>query len=165
MKRTFMAVILTLMAGNASAQELQATFSDWSVFTMSEANKKTCYIASSPQKEQGNYKKRGEPYLLVTHRSRNVDEVSTSSGYPYKNNSDVALKIDDGRSYALFTTPEVPEIAWARDSETDGKLVRGMKRGSKLSVKGTSRLKSYSQDTYSLSGFTKAFEKMKSLCN
>ncbi len=39
-----------------------------------------------------------------------------------------------------------------------------MKRGSRMMVKGTSQLGTYSIDTYSLSGSTAAYNKMKGLC-
>jgi invasion protein IalB len=146
------------------AQQLDNIYNDWSVFTLQQRGEKICYIASAPIRKSGNYRKRGEPYLLVTHRSKKVDEVSTSSGYPYAKNSKVKVLLDGTKNYALFTSAEVPEVAWARDTTQDKTIVDNMKKGSVLTVRGTSRIGTYSEDRYSLMGFTKAHQRMKALC-
>lgn len=158
----FFSIILYLPT--ASAQQLEETYNDWSVFAMQNKGEKMCYVASTPNKKSGNYNKRGEPYLIVTHRSKTVDEVSASSGYPYKQNSNVDIKVDKKHDFKLFTTLEVPEVAWAKDSEEDTKIVNAMKKGLDMTVKGNSRLGSYSLDTYSLRGFSRAYQHMKKSC-
>jgi hypothetical protein len=157
-------VSVLFFANNASAQQLEKTYNDWSIFTLQSKGEKMCYIASTPKKKSGNYKKRGEPYLIVTHRSKTVDEVSASSGYPYKKGSTVSLIFDKKDKYNLFTTLEVPDVAWARDSDEDAKIVANMKRGLELVISGKSRLKTSSKDTYSLRGFTLAYRHMKKAC-
>ncbi len=148
----------------ASAQQLEKAYNDWSVFSLQNKGEKMCYIASTPKKKTGNYKQRGEPYLLVTHRSKTVDEVSVSAGYPYKDGSSVSLAIDKKDKFNLFTTIEVPEVAWAKDSAEDEKIVTAIKKGKELVAKGESKLGSKSSDTYSLNGFSRAYKHMKSLC-
>ena len=151
---------LAMASMGASAQELQSTHQYWNVFTIKQDGSKVCYMASSPIDKKGNYKRRSAPYLLVTVNKQDNDEVSTSSGYPYKTGSHVAATID-GKKYRMFTKGE---LAWASDSATDKAMVGAMKRGSKITIKGNSRLGTYSADTYSLSGFTAAHKKMRSLC-
>lgn len=153
--------ILTLAGTSAaSAQEFVSTHGDWSVFTISKGGSTVCYIASAPVQSTGNYSRRGEPYLLITHRSAPVDEVSTSSGYPYKDGTKVRVDID-GNKFELFTKEE---LAWAYDTDQDRKMVEAMKRGTRMTVRGTSPRDTYSIDTYSLRGVTAAYNKMKSLC-
>lgn len=147
-------------SGAAHAQQLDSVHKDWNVFTITQQGKKVCYIASAPKDKKGNYNKRGEPYVLVTHLNGKADEASTSSGYPYKSGSEVAFTVD-GKGYKLFTKGE---LAWAYDSGQDKQIVSAMKAGSKLNVKGTSTKGTYSQDSYSLSGFTAAYNRMKALC-
>jgi invasion protein IalB len=159
-------ILLAQMAGYAvlaqpaAAQQFQSTHGNWSVFTYNEGGKRTCYIASAPTAKTGNYNQRGEPYLLVTHRSANADEISLSSGYPYKEKSEVAVTID-GKAFKLFTKQN---LAWAYDVKQDSDMVASMKRGNRLQVRGTSQRGTFSDDTYSLSGFTAAYNKMKALC-
>jgi hypothetical protein len=118
-------------------------------------------MASAPVKNTGNFSKRGDPYALVTSRDASTDEFSTSSGYPYKDGTKVRLEIDGSR-YELFTKDE---LAWAYDSDQDNRIVTELKKGNRMTVRGTSPKDTYSLDTYSLRGATAAYNKMKSLCN
>ena len=56
------------------------------------------------------------------------------------------------------------ETAWFKTDQYDKKAINRMKKGHKLVVKGTSQKGTYSVDTYSLSGFTKAYNRINSLC-
>lgn len=153
-------LLILTSTGTAQAQEFVATFGNWSVFTITQNTEKVCYIASAPVKEAGNYSKRGKPYALVTHRTATIDEVSVSSGYPYQADSKVKVEVDSKKS-EFFTKGE---IAWAYDQKQDADVVSAMKRGNRMTVRGTSPRGTYSIDTYSLKGITAAYNKMKSLC-
>lgn len=157
----FITAILMVAASGAQAQEFVSTHGDWTVFTINKGGSKVCYMASAPVKSSGNFTSRGEPYALVTSRSASVDEFSTHSGYPYKTGTKVRVEID-GAKYELFTKEE---LAWAYDTEQDSRMVDALKRGNRLTVRGTSPKDTYSLDTYSLRGATAAYNKMKSSCN
>ncbi len=149
-------LVALCFASPAMAQKLVANYKDWSVFS----HNKLCYIGSSPIANKGNFSRRSDPYVLVTHRSKSVDEVSTSSGYPYKDGVEVTATID-GKKYKMFTQGE---IAWAYDEKQDRKMVAAMKKGKRMNIRGTSQKDTWSEDTYSLFGFSAAYKKMKSLC-
>lgn len=155
------AAVFLLSASAAQAQEFVGTYGEWSVFTLKRGGNTICYVASAPVKNTGNFSRRSDPYFLVTHRSAAVDEASTSSGYPYKNKSTVTVNVD-GKTWKFFTEGE---LAWAKDTDADRAVVAAMKKGSRMTVKGTSTKGTYSLDTYSLKGITAAYNKMKSLCN
>ena len=164
MRRFFLMMVPAMMVVfggfTASAQSLDSVHRDWSVFTIQQNGKKVCYMASTPKNKTGNYSRRDEPYLLVTHISNSVDEVSTSSGYPYGRGTEAKAEID-GKEYNMFTKGE---LAWAYDSKQDTEMVSAMKRGSEIKIRGTSSKGTYSLDTYSLMGFTKAYGRVKALC-
>lgn len=130
------------------------------MFQAEKSGQVLCYIGSLPVKKEGNYSKRGDAYLLVTHKGGNQDEVSVSSGYPYKENQAVKLQIGQ-RSFDLFSKGE---LAWAYNAGMDKAMVKEMIRGNKLVVRGTSWKGTTSKDTYSLKGFTDAHRRMKQLC-
>lgn len=144
----------------ANAQQLQQTSGDWRVFTHGDGKARQCYIASVPVKKTGNYSARSEPFVMVTNRGVAGDEVSVSSGYPYKEGGQVSLTIDS-RRYDLFTKGD---RGWAYDAAQDKNLVAAMMKGSQMELKGTSQRGTFSADSYSLSGFTGAMQKMKALC-
>lgn len=146
--------------GEAAAQKLHATYKDWKVFTHKKSGENFCYIASVPVKKAGNYSRRSEPFAMVTYRKNVADEFSVSSGYPYKKGSYVKVEID-GKPFQLFVDGE---RAWAFDEEQDKKMAEAIKKGNKMTVRGTSKKGTYSVDTYSLSGTSKAISKMRGLC-
>jgi len=67
----------------------------------------------------------------------------------------------DGQDFDLFTDGD---SAWARDAETDRKLVQAMVRGNSMVVRGTSSRGTLTVDTYSLSGFTAARNAINKAC-
>lgn len=158
-------LIVTIFPTISYAEKVESNFDDWNVYSVMQDGEKICYLTSYPKKKTGNYKKRGNPYFLVTYRGNGISEVSVYSGYPYKSKSMVELDIDDKHKHELFTSQETPKMAWAKDAEEDKTIILEMKKGIKLQAKAYSRLNSYSLDSYSLRGFTKAFDKMKELCS
>ncbi len=158
---TIITLACLVTAAPAAAQELVASSGDWRVFTIKQDGKTLCYIASLPINKSGNYTKRGEPYLIVTRLASGIDEVSVSSGYNYKRNSDVTLDFGNKKTFKLFTRVE---LAWAYDQAADKAIINTMIAGDKVTVRGTSWKGTYSSDLYSLKGFTAAHKKMKSVC-
>lgn len=120
-------------------------------------------MASTPKKDEGNYKVRGEIYAVVTHRpaDKSYNVVNFVAGYTYKNNSNVVVKIGTTTFNNLFTNGD---NAWAPDNATDKKLVEAMKRGQRMIVEGTSSRGTKTKDTYSLAGFSGAYRAISSKC-
>ncbi len=152
-----------VVAGDAEAQKALSKSGAWSAFTYKESGNLTCYMYSQPTKKEGNYKKRGDPHAMVTRRrgSGVVEEVSITSGYPYKDKTPIKVKID-GRGFKFGIVQE--EHAWADDASEDKKVVKAMIKGDKLTVRGTSRKGTYSLDSYSLKGFNKTHKAIKKAC-
>ena len=162
-------LVLTLgiFAGPVFAQsdpKVIGEYRAWAALTLKEGGSNVCYMSSSPEKWTSEPKnvRRGDIYILVTHKQgRSVqDEVSIYTGYTYKKDSEVTLAID-GQDFDLFTDGD---SAWARDAETDRKLVQAMVRGNKMVVRGTSSRGTLTIDTYSLSGFTAARNAINKAC-
>ncbi len=156
-----LAAMVCLWQQPAHAQKLDRVFKDWNVFSMRQDGQTVCYMASAPKQKSGTYKKRGEPYLLVTQRKKGVEEVSISAGYPYKAKSEVTVSVNDGESYRLFTKGE---LAWAYTADADKKMIAAMKKGSTLVASSQAESGATATDTYSLSGFTAAHARMAQLC-
>ena len=97
---------------------------------------------------------------MTNRKADNVrGEVSFEAGYTYKKNSTVKLAIGS-QTFELFTSDG---NAWARQGD-DVKLVKAMKAGSKMVVRGTSSRGTATKDTYSLLGFTKAINAINKAC-
>ncbi len=149
-------------------QKTIATFSDWTAFTDKEDGKPLCYIGSVPKKAEGTYTSRGATYVLVTIRpaEKSSGVVTVEAGYPYKADTKVNVDID-GTKYELYTRNRDNDSkgdAWAVGDEGDNALVAAMRSGKSMVIKGTSSRGTNTTDTYSLSGFTAAYNAMGQAC-
>ena len=159
------AALAWLLAGGPAfgqAIENLGEFGNWRAFAFDENGEKACYIASQPTKDEGKYTQRGKIYAMVTHRPAEKvrDEVSLAAGYTFKPESSVQVTIDSTK-FQLFPHEDT---AWAPDTAGDQKLVAAMKAGSTMVVQGTSKRGTATKDTYSLSGFTKAYTAAAKAC-
>lgn len=158
-----LASVISLPAYAGSIPEEIGEFKDWTAYSYKEGKNIVCYMASTPKKDEGNYKTRGDIYAIVTHRpaDKSYDVVNFVAGYQYKKGTNVVVKIGTTSFNNLFTNGE---SAWAPDNATDKKLVEIMKRGEKMIVEGISARGTKTKDTYSLSGFTGAYNAITKKC-
>ena len=118
-----------------------------------------CYIGSLPvNSDIPEGKKRGDVYILV-YRINNDPEtiIQINSGYPYKSGESVNVKIDK-KNYEFFVDED---NAWTNN---DKEVVYAMKKGVKLTVSGISSRGTKTVDTYTLNGFTVAYNKLTKDC-
>jgi len=121
-----------------------------------------CYIGSIPiETDLPKEKKRGDTYILVYKLVGNQDSViQVEAGYNYKLNKDIIIKIDS-TNYKFYTTEDVSDSAWTND---DAKVIFAMKKGLELSITGESSRGTITNDTYTLKGFTSAFDQLTKDC-
>ena len=146
----------------AAADKPLGTFKDWSAMSFTEEESVVCMMWSQPQKAEGDYKKRGEIFVFVTHRpkDREIGKVSFETGYTFKESSEVRVTID-GRQYTLDTDGST---AWTKDAKDDARMVKAMRAGRKMVMEGTSSRGTDTRDTYSLSGFSAAHNAINKAC-
>lgn len=158
------AVVICILVAPAFADEpkLLSTHGDWTAYSFKEGPGTVCYMASQPKKAEGAYKKRDQVFALVTHRpAENTKNVfSYIAGYSYQPGSDVELTIDD-KTWKLFTHKD---MAWAKDADTDNKIADAVRKGSKMTVKGTSARGTLTTDTFSLKGTGGAHDAIAKAC-
>ena len=136
---------------------------NWRAHSYMRDGTKVCYMHAKPAKSKGNYKRRGAPNIMVTRRqgSRTTEEVSVTSGYPYPEGKAVKVTID-GRQFNFDLTHG--EHAWVSDEAADATVVKAMIRGREMKVRGVSLKNTYSEDSYSLIGFTKIHDAIIRAC-
>ena len=121
-----------------------------------------CYIGSlatgtdlSPEKNRGDF------YILVYKNIGNPETiVQIEAGYNYKIGPDIIVTIDKGE-YVFYTTQDLPSAAWTNE---DKKVIFAMKKGLELNVSGESSRGTITNDTYTLKGFTAAYNKLAEDC-
>lgn len=156
--------ISAMAATPAQAEEPKrlGVFGEWTAYSFAENGNKVCYMASQPNKAEGNYTRRGDIFALITHRpAENTKNVfSYMTGYGYKPGSDATVKIGD-KSFTLFTQDET---AWAPDAQTDDMIADAIRRGVNMIVKGTSGRGTVTTDTFSLKGSAAAHDAISKEC-
>jgi invasion protein IalB len=156
-------VIQSTLAAPVLAQTPKpiGSYGDWQALTYEENGKPVCYVFTEPAKKEGQYTSRGQVYALVTHRpaDKKLNVFTIISGYTFKEDSDAILEIGD-QKFTLFTQES---MAWAND-EDDPKIVEALKKGTGMVVHGTSARGTETIDTYSLRGFSKAYDAIGEAC-
>lgn len=143
--------------------EILGTYDDWTSYVYTDQGGKTCYMATEPTKSVGKYKVRDDVFLFVTHHpaEKEFDIVNVMAGYTYKKGSKPSLTIDKNKAVSLISHADT---AWAKDTDTDKKLVAQMKKGATAILKGTSARGTLTTDTFSMKGFAKAYRDIQKAC-
>ncbi len=158
-----LAATIAIDATPAHAQDakLIGRFGDWEAYTRGGKADRFCYIVSKP-KEASLRSRRGDIFLLIWHRPAKdeFDVVQVDAGYSFKKETEVELKIG-GNEWSLFTRDG---NAWTYRGDDDANIVQAMRKGSRLTVKGTSSRNNPTTDSYSLKGVTAAHRAMNKAC-
>ena len=144
-----------------SSKEI-GNFSDWAAYAEGEGKNLACMAVSKPKKSEGKYSRRGDIFAIVTHvpGQNKWNEFSIVAGYNYEPNSNPDVTIGDMK-FQLFTSGS---RAWSFSPSEDEKIVKYLKNSMKMKVIGTSSRGTITNDTYSLVGFSKAYQKINEAC-
>lgn len=144
------------------------TFGDWKAYVSFDKKKKICYMVSLPQKQEGDFKKRGKVYAMVTHRPslKSYNVVSFYAGYKFPKNSKVTLTIQGGKYQKAFELFTENQTAWAFSDDDDQEITKRLtKIGESLIIEGMSAKGTKTKDTYSLKGSMQAYKAICDACD
>lgn len=155
--------LFAALAASASAEDL-GKFGDWYAFTQGEGKDKLCYMIAAPTLSLGEIEGRGGVGAMVTHQTGGKvrDQISVALGFEPHKTKYTKAKVDKGGNVLMRLVDG--DRAWIREASVDQQLVTKMKSGDNLIVTGMSSKGVATQDTYSLSGFTKAYEAINKAC-
>ena len=137
-------------------------FKDWESFVLLQDGNKTCFAQSMPIIRAPKKLKREPSRLFVSFRpAENIkNEISVTNGYDFKLKAPVTAK-SGKKSYDLFSKGR---FAWVVDNEDEKKLIKTMKKASRLMIVGNSSKGNQTTDHYSMMGFSKAYDSAKKSC-
>ncbi len=164
--RVFALALLFGLAAGAPAEAAETifigAFGEWEAFHAGDGKTKICYMASTPISDKGKYKKRGPIQFFVTHQpaAKIKHEINIVNGYDFRNKSTVTVHISRKR-FSLFTRGD---SAWAKSTKTESEMVTAMQKRSRMIVYGRSNRGTRTRDTYSLSGFSAAYDAITKEC-
>ena len=167
----FLGILALLSAPSFAASNTKPVqeFSDWRLFVDGQGAAKTCYLAAEPKSSAPANVKRGETYLVVSHRpGQGVrGEISVRIGYPFSATSVPFAKVgSDEFNFITGVKAQngADEWTWIENLKHQPRLLRAMKRGNELVFKGTSARGTLTTDSYSLRGVTAAMKALDAAC-
>ena len=150
---------------NVFSQEVKkiGKYKDWETIVFIDGKNKVCFAQSAPVL-QAPKKNQRDARLFVSFRPNDKisDEISITSGYEYNNQNSITAT--SGKSKYKFDIAQ-ENFAWISENKVEKKMIRTLKKGSRIMVTGYNKSGSQTIDHYSLLGFTKAYNSAKKNCS
>jgi hypothetical protein len=163
-KNFIILILISLFAVNANSQEVKKVgkFKDWETMVITEQTGKVCFAQSAPvlQAPKSNLR---EARMFVSFRpgEKVSNEISITGGYKFNNKNSITAT--SGKSKYKFDIAQ-EGFAWIADNKLENKMIKTMKKGSRIMITGYNQKGSQTIDHYSLLGFTKAYNAAKTSC-
>lgn len=148
-------------AGMGQATAVETTGS-WGAYVGGQGASRYCYAASQPTGRAPDTLKRDDGYIFVTNRpaEKVKGEVALVLGFPTRDTAPAKATIGE-RSFDIVTKDGK---AWLRNPAEEPQFIQALVGGAELKVAVTSGRGNASTDTFSLSGFTKSWERTQKEC-
>ena len=147
-----------------SAEELKkiSKSKDWETLVLIKDDGLTCFAQTKPLLQSPKADKR-EARLFVSFRPSDkvADEISTTSGYEFNSQNSILAK--SGKKKYKFDIVQ-DSFAWISSNKVEKKMIKTMKKGSRIMITAYNKSGSQTIDHYSLLGFTKAYNIAKKSC-
>ena len=165
-KITLLLISLTFILNTqAYSQEVKklGKYKDWETIIIKKESEIVCFAQTKPVLQSPKSNKR-EARLFVSFRpgEKITDEISITAGYEFNNKNSIIAK--SGKTKYKFDISK-DNFAWMADGKKEKKMIKTMKKGSRIMVTGYNQEGSQTIDHYSLLGFTKAYGAAKKSCS
>ena len=164
-KKLILIILLTTFANQVYAEEIKklGKHKDWETYIINGATGKVCFAQSKPVLQAPKNSIR-EARLFISFRpGENItNEISITSGYDYNTKNSI-IAISGKNKYKFDIIQD--GFAWITDNKFENKMIKTMKKGSRIMVKAYNLKGSKTIDHYSLLGFTKAYKATKANCS
>ena len=154
-----------MIVNHANSEEVKKILKnkDWETYVVKNDSSKICFAQSMPVLQAPKTNTR-EARLFVTFRPNEKisDEISITSGYEYNKKNSIMAR--SGKYKYKFDIAQ-ENFAWMADNKKEKKMIKTMKKGSRIMVTGYNQKGSQTIDHYSLLGFTKAYNSAKKSCS
>ena len=158
-------IFFSIFHNQAIAEEIKkiGKFKDWETMVVKKDTKLVCFAQSKPVLQAPKSNPR-EARLFVSFRPNEKisDEISITAGYKFNTKNSITAK--SGKYKYVFDIAQ-ERFAWITDNKQEKKMIRTMKKGSRIMISGYNQQGSQTIDHYSLLGFTKAYNAAKKNCS
>ena len=157
--------IFIVFYSSVTANEVKkiGKYKDWESMVVIENTGKVCFAQSSPilQSPKSNNKRDAKLFISFRPTDKIIDEVSVTAGYEFNSNT---VSAQSGKNKFKFDIKE-QGFAWIADNKIEFRMIKRMKKGSRIMITGYNQKGSQTIDHYSLLGFTKAYNSSKKACS
>ncbi|MDA7832530.1 invasion associated locus B family protein [Candidatus Pelagibacter sp.] len=164
-KNFIIVIFVTTFISQVNAEEVKkmGTHKDWDTYVINSDTSKVCFAQSKPVL-QAPKKSQRDARLFITFRpgEKITNEISITAGYEF--NTKNSITATSGKNKYKFDIAQ-EEFAWMTDNKRENKMIKVMKKGSRIMITGYNQKGSQTIDHYSLLGFTKAYNATKANCS
>ena len=138
-------------------------FKDWETIVIKNESQLLCFAQTKPILQSPKTNPR-EARLFVSFRPKEkvLDEISITAGYEFNKKNSITAK--SGKKKYKFDIAQ-GNFAWIADNKQEKKMIKAMKKGSRIMITGYNQKGSQTIDHYSLLGFSKAYSAAKKSCS
>ena len=160
-------VFVFTFVGQVNAEEVKkmGSHKDWETYVINSETGKVCFAQSKPVLQSPKSNPR-EARLFISFRPSEeiANEISVTGGYEF-NNKNMVIATSGKNKYEFDLIQE--GFAWMSDknNKLEKKMIKTMKKGSRIMITGHTQNGSSTIDHYSLLGFTKAYNATKANCS
>ena len=158
-------IFVSLFSVSANSQEVKKVgkFKDWETMIIVEQTGKVCFAQSVPVLQAPKSNKRDARMFVSFRPNEKINnEISITGGYEFNNKNSITAT--SGKSKYKFDIAQ-EGFAWIADNKIERKMIKTMKKGSRIMITGYNQKGSQTIDHYSLLGFTKAYNSSKKACS
>ena len=158
-------IILITWCNQLLAEEIKkiGKYKDWDSVVVTSDSGKICFAQSLPilQGPKSNNKRDAKLFISFWPSEKTINEISVTAGYEFNSNTVTA---QSGKNKFKFDIKE-QGFAWIADTKIEFRMIKRMKKGSRIMITGYNQKGSQTIDHYSLLGFTKAYNSSKKACS
>mgnify|MGYP000050006121 FL=1 len=158
-------IFFSILHNQSIAEEVKkiGKFKDWETMVIKNDTQFVCFAQSKPVLQSPKKNSR-EARLFVSFRPNKkiLDEISITAGYEFNKKNSITAR--SGKNKYKFDISQ-ENFAWMADDKEEKKMIKAMKRGSRIMITGYNQEGSQTIDHYSLLGFTKAYGVAKKSCS
>lgn len=147
---------------NAASTRLEGVFTDWSVYSKTNAGERICYALAKPKSKTPSSVNHGDIYFMVSNWKSGAakEQPSLLTGYTLKNTIPPTARVGSSKTPMYASQNE----AFVESATDERKLVRAMRKGSIMRVDAVSTRGTQTSYEFSLRGITAALRKAKTIC-
>jgi len=164
-KKLIFIILLSVFANQINAEEVKkmGKHKDWETYIIKNDAGKVCFAQSIPVLQSPKSSLR-DSRLFISFRpgEQIANEISITAGYEF-NKKNMVTAISGKNKYKFDLVQD--GFAWMTSKKSEKKMIKIMKKGSRIMITGHNQNGSQTKDHYSLLGFTKAYNATRANCS